>query len=61
MEQFHEGNAPLRHWHINPNNGKRNKYKSSLLIELTKALLQHFLLGNIPLRPLLNAKPLFMF
>ena len=60
MEHFLEEIAPLRHWYINPNE-KSNKYKSSLLSKLTKALMEHFLQGNVPLRHLLNAKPLFMF
>ena len=59
MEHFLEGIAPLRHWYINPNE-KSNKYKSSLLSYLTKALMEHFLQGNVPLRHLLYAKPQFM-
>ena len=58
MEYLPEGIAPLRHWYINPNE-TTNKYKSSLLSLLTKALTEHFLQGNIPLRHLLNAKPPF--
>ena len=59
MGHFLEGIAPLRHWYINPNE-KRNKYKSSLLSEFSKALMDHFLQGSVPLRYLLNAKPPFM-
>ena len=59
MEHFLEGITPLRHWCINPNE-QSNKYKSSLLSQLTKALPYHFLQRNVPLRHLLNAKPLFM-
>ena len=55
MEHFREGIAPLRHSYINPNE-KSNKYKSSLLSWLTKALTEHLLQGNVPLRHLLNAK-----
>ena len=57
MEHFLEGIAPLRHWYINPNE-KSNKYKYSLLIQLTKVLTEQYLQGNVPLRHLLNAKPL---
>ena len=53
MEHFLEGIAPLRHWYINPNE-KGNKYKSSLLSQLTKALTEHFLQGNVPLGNLLH-------
>ena len=60
MEHFLEGVAPLRHWYTNPNE-KSNKYKSSLLNKLTKALAEHFLQVNVPLRHLLNGKPIFMF
>ena len=56
MEHVLEG---IRHWCINPNE-QSNKYKSSLLSQLTKALPEHFLQRNVPLRHLLNAKPLFM-
>ena len=59
MEHFLEIIALLRHWYINPNE-KSDKYKSSLLGLLTKALTEHFLQGNVPLRHLLNAKPPFM-
>lgn len=61
MEHFLDGIAPLKHWYINANE-KRNKYKSSLQSSLSKALMDHFLQGNVPLRqPLaLNAKPQFM-
>ena len=59
MEHFLEVIAPLRHWYISPNE-KSNKYKSSLLSLLTKALTEHFLQGKVPLRHLLNAKPPFM-
>ena len=55
MEHFIEIIALLRHWYINPND-KSNKYKCSL----TKALMEHFLQGNVPLRHLLNAKSPFM-
>ena len=58
MEHFLEGIALLRHWYINPIE-KSNKYKSSLMSQIIKALTEHFLLGNIPLRHLLNAKPPF--
>jgi len=54
-----EGITPLRYWYINPNK-KSNKNKSSLLSYIIKALAEHFLQGNVPLRHLLNAKPLFM-
>ena len=47
MEHFLEGIAPLRHLYINPNE-KSNKYKSSPLSSLTKALTEHFLQGNVP-------------
>ena len=59
MEHFLKGIAPLGHWYINPN-GKSNTFKFSLLVlsYLTKALTEHFLKGNVPLRYLLNAKPL---
>ena len=59
MEHFHEGIAQLRLWYINPNE-KNNKYKSSLLSELTKTLMEHVLQGNVLLRHLLDAKPPFM-
>ena len=59
MEHFLEGIAPLRHWYINPDE-KSNKYKSSLLSYLTKALTEDFLQGKDPLKHLLNAKPHFM-
>ena len=60
MEHFLEGIALLRHWYINPNE-KSNKYKSSLLSQLAKALTEHLLLqGNVPLRHLLNSKPQFI-
>ena len=59
MEHFHEEIALFRHWYINPNE-KSNKYKSSLLSQLTKALTEHFLQGNVRLRLQLNSKPLFM-
>ena len=60
MEHFHEKNAPLSHWYINPNE-KSNKFKSSLLSELTKlALTDLFLRGNVPLSHLLNEKLPFM-
>ena len=59
MEYFLEGIALLRNWYINPNE-KSNKCKSSLLRKLTKALLDHFLQGNVPLRHLLNSKPLII-
>ena len=59
MEHFLEGIAPLTHWYINPNE-KSNKNKSSLLSKLTKALTEHFLKVNVPLRHLLNVKPQFM-
>ena len=59
MKHFLERIAPLRHLYINPNE-KSNKYKSSLLSLCTKALTEHFLQGNVPLRDLLNAKSLFM-
>ena len=54
MAHFLEGIAPLRHWYINQNE-KSNKYKSSL----TKALMGHFVQGNVPLKHLLNVKTLF--
>ena len=58
MENFFKGIAPLRHWYINPNE-KINQYKSSLPSYLSKTLTAvHFLKGNVPLRYLLNAKPL---
>ena len=56
MEHFLEGIAPFWKWYTNPNENS-NKYKSSLLSELTKALTEHFLQGNIPLRRLLNSNP----
>ena len=59
MEHFLEGIARLRHCYINPNE-KSNKYKSSLLIQPIKVLMEHFFQGNLPLRHLLNAKPPFM-
>ena len=59
MEHLLEGIAPLRHWHINPNE-KSHKFKSSLLSKLIKVLMEHFLEGNVPLRHLIDAKPLFM-
>ena len=59
MEHFIEGIAPLRYWYINPKE-KSNKYKSSLLSWLTKALKEHFLQENVPLRQLLNGKPPLM-
>ena len=59
MEHFLERIALLRHWFINPNE-KSNKYKSSLLSQLTKSLTEHFLQGNNPLRHLLNEKLLIM-
>ena len=61
MEHFLEGIDPLRHWYINPNE-KSNNYKSSLLSQLIKALMEqeHFLQGNIPLKHLLNTKPSFI-
>ena len=52
------GTFPWRNC-INPNK-KSNRYKSSLLSYLTKALTEHFLQGNVPLRHLLNAKPPFI-
>ena len=55
MEDFLEGIDPLKHWHINPNE-KSNRYKSYLPTILTKALTEHFLQRNVPLRDLLNAK-----
>ena len=54
-----EGIAPLRHWYVNPNE-RSNNNKSSVL-NLTKALTEYFLQGNIPLRQLLNAKPQFIY
>ena len=51
MERFLEGIAPLQHWYINPNE-KSNKYKSSLLSKLTKALTELFVQGNFSLRHL---------
>ena len=59
MKYFLKGIALLGHWYINPNE-KSNRYKSSLLSLLTKALTEHFLQRNIPLRNLLNAKPPIM-
>ena len=56
IEHFLKWIAPLRHWYMNPNE-KSNK--SSLLSKLTKPLTEHSLQGNIPLIPLLNAKPPF--
>ena len=61
MENFLEASTLLRHmhWYINPNENC-NKYKSSLLSYLTKALTEHLLQGSIPLRHLLKAKHPFM-
>ena len=59
MEHFLEGIALLRQWYVNPNE-KTNKQKSSLLSLITKALTDHSLQENFPLRYLQNAKPLFM-
>ena len=59
MEHFLKWIALSRHWYINPNQ-KSNKYTSSLLSLLMKALKEHFLQGNVPLWHLLNAKPPFM-
>ena len=60
MEHYIEGITSLRHWYINPNE-KSNKFKSSLLSELTKlALTDLFLRGNVPLSHLLNEKLPFM-
>ena len=55
MEHLLEGIASF----INPNE-ESNKYKSSLLSSLTKALMEHFLQGNVPLRHLLNVETLFI-
>ena len=52
-------NCSVNTWCINTKE-KSNKYKSSLLSRLTKALTEHFLQGNVPLRHLLNAKLPFM-
>ena len=57
MEHFLKIIALLLHWYINPNE-KSNKYKSSHLSWLTKALIEHVLQGNVPIRYLINAKPL---
>ena len=60
MEHLLEGIAPLWHQNINPNK-KSNKLTSSLLSYiLNKALIKHFLQGNISLRHLINTKLLFM-
>ena len=48
MEHLLEGIALLKHLYINPNE-KSNKYKSSLLSYGTRALMVHFLQGNVPL------------
>ena len=59
MEHVLEGIALLRHLYINLYK-KSNKYKYSLLSQITKALSDHFLKGNVQLMHLLNAKPSFM-
>ena len=59
MVHFLEGIAPIRFWYISPNENS-NKYKSSLLSWLIKALTECFFQGNVPLRHPLNAKLPFL-
>ena len=48
MEYFLKGSAPFRHCYMQSEMG--NKYNSSLLSKLMKALIELFLQGNVPLR-----------
>ena len=59
MEHVLEGIALLRHLYINLYK-KSNKYKYSLLSQITKALTEQFIQGNVPLRHPINEETLFL-